>query len=266
MTAAGAVYVGRIRHRRFAPRERTFGYSLYLLYLDTARLPEAFEGRWLWSVDRANVASFRRRDYFGPSDVPLDTAVRDEVERQTGRRPAGPVRVLTQVRHLGYVFNPVSIYYCWNEDDTRVEAVVADITNTPWNETHAYVFEADERSDEPYRFRFAKRFHVSPFQDMDSQYDWRFPPPGERLTVHMDCLRESSVFFDATLTTERRPLDGATLAKCLARYPLMTGKAILGIYWQALVLWATRMPFYEHPRLRATAAAGTDGAANEGTS
>lgn len=250
------LYAGHVRHRRFAPRPHAFGYSLFMLYLDLAELDHVFDGRWLWSVERPNVASFRRSDHPG-APRPLDAWARDLVERETGARPAGPVRLLTHLRYLGYCFNPVSFLYCFDAADERVETIIADVGNTPWNERHPYVLHGgiDEGSTGKHRYRFAKEFHVSPFQDMDSDYDWRFTDPGSTLAVHMECLQKGAPFFDATLTMERREMTGRAMAGALARHPFMTGKVILGIYWQALVLWARRMPFYAHPAKREAAAA-----------
>ena len=134
-----AVYVGQVRHRRFQPRAHAFRYGLFMLYLDLAELDQAFAGRWFWSIERPNLAWFRRADYLGDPALPLDTAVREAVAAQTGRRPAGPIRMLTHLRYYGYGFNPVTFYYCFDATGHRVESIIAEITNTPWNERHAYV-------------------------------------------------------------------------------------------------------------------------------
>lgn len=154
------LYDGWVRHRRFAPRAHAFRYRLFMAYLDLTELDRVFRGRWFWSTRRPALAWFRRADYLGDPSVPLDQAVRDCVERNTGVRPRGPIRLLTHLRYFGYVFNPVSFYYCFDTADTRVETIVAEITNTPWGERHAYVLSA--RGEQPLRFRFGKAFHVSP--------------------------------------------------------------------------------------------------------
>ena len=109
------------------------------LYIDLDEIDAIFAGRWLWSVNRRNLAEFRRRDFLGPAETPLSEAVRARVMEVTGRRPAGPVRLLTHVRYAGYSFNPVSFYYCFGADSSTLECIVAEITNTPWRERHAYV-------------------------------------------------------------------------------------------------------------------------------
>lgn len=245
-----ALYTGRLSHRRHLPVPHAFRYRITLVWLDLAELDEAFRGRWLWSGRRRALAWFRRADYLGEPAVPLDVAVRDRVERDTGKRPAGPVRLLTRLRTFGHCFNPVSFYYCYDASDRRVEAIVAEITNTPWNERHAYVLRPQEHTaaDSPLRFRLAKSFHVSPFMPMDIDYGWNFTPPGKTLAVHMENRRDGRRLFDATLLLKREEITGASLAMALARQPFASLVALGRIYWQALRLLTKGAPFHAHPR------------------
>ncbi|MDH3996978.1 MAG: DUF1365 domain-containing protein, partial [Desulfobulbaceae bacterium] len=175
------IYKGELYHHRYLPRENKFTYTVFFMFLDLEELEHVFDGRWLWSVGRANVANFKRADYLGPTNIPLDQAVRDRVEQKLGERPAGPIRMLTHLRYYGHCFNPVSFYYCYNATDTTVEYIVAEITNTPWLERHSYVLSMKQNLDTASgkHFQFAKAFHVSPFMDMDFLYDWHFEEPGE---------------------------------------------------------------------------------------
>jgi DUF1365 family protein len=243
------IFEGWVSHRRRTPVAHDFQYRLFMLYLDLSELPDLFEGRWLWSARRPAFARFRRRDHLGSSRKPLDGCVRDLVQSENGRRPDGPIRLLTQLRYCGYGFNPVSFYYCFDAADRNVEAIVAEVNNTPWGEQHCYVL-SDPSSiggESVKRFKLEKEFHVSPFMDMNLSYDWGFSKPADNLVVHMQNSARGVKFFDATLSLERTPITGRSLARALAVYPLMSLKVVGGIYWQALRLWLKGCPVYDHP-------------------
>lgn len=250
------LYVGQLRHRRFLPRSHAFRYRLFMVYLDLTELDHVFRRRWLWSVDRPNLAWFRRADYLGDPGVPLDAAVRDRVAEHSGRRPEGPIRLLTHLRYFGHCFNPVSFYYCFDPTGEAVETVVAEITNTPWRERHSYVLgpDGDDGPGGRHRYCFRKDFHVSPFFPMDIDYDWRFGEPGPSLNVHMNLARQGAKVFDATLELRRREMTAANLALALLRFPCITLQVLAGIYWQAARLKLKRIPFFDHP-----GTAGTSG-------
>jgi DUF1365 family protein len=252
-----AIYEGYVRHRRYRPVSHAFSYRLFMMYLDLAELPSLFDRRWLWSAQHPSLARFRRADHMGPAEVPLDTAVRDLVERSTGRRPSGSIRLLTHLRYFGYCFNPVSFYFVHDADDRRVSTVVAEVNNTPWNEQHTYVLDSTAnlaRGDKKH-FRFRKEFHVSPFHAMEQTYDWRFTDLRTTFAVHMENLEQGATVFDATMSLRRREITGPALASVLARYPLMTAQVIGAIRWQALRLWLKGAPVHTHPQELARAQA-----------
>lgn len=233
-----------------------FNYRLFMMYLDLAELPRLFEPYLFWSAKRAAPARFKREDYLHTeSDAAqsLDEAVRQLVMRETGRRPTGPIRLLTHLRYFGYAFNPVSFYYCFDESGANVETIVAEITNTPWKERHAYVLPVSSSTGDgakaggrPWQFQFEKQFHVSPFMPMDMRYHWRFSPPETGLHVHMENWRDGRSVFDATLSLRREAITSASLARALVGFPVMTAQVITLIHWQALRLWIKRVPLFTH--------------------
>ena len=251
------IYEGRVRHTRQQPVAHQFDYRLFMMYLDLDELPLLFRRRWFWSATRPALARFRRSDHLGPAGRALADVVRDLVERETGKRPLGPIRLLTNLSYFGYCFNPVSFYYCFGNDGETLEYIVAEVNNTPWGERDTYVLNCQDSSvtETSWRFQPSKKMHVSPFMPMDVEYDWVLSAPAKRLTVFMANSKDGQRFFDTAMVMKRKSISGWSLASVLLRFPLMTGKIIFAIHWQALRLWAKRCPVYIHPDRKPEAAA-----------
>jgi uncharacterized protein len=245
------LYEGSVRHRRMGAVKDEFRYPLFMAYLDLAELPWSFDGAWSWSASRPALAWFRRSDYLGDPDVPLDRAVRELVKERTGVEVNGPIRLLTHLRYFGKSFNPVSFYYCFSADGDRVLAVVADVTNTPWGERHSYVMGVDHSADHGtvklMRAQFDKQLHVSPLMGMDHTYDWRLSEPGEQLLVHIESDHKQTKVFDATLSLHRREMTPRSLRAALIRYPLITLRILIRIYSHALRLKLRGASYFPHP-------------------
>jgi hypothetical protein len=257
-TQASCIYEGSVRHRRLDALHDEFHHQLCMLYLDLDELPKLFDRHALWSARRPAPAWFRRADYLGDSAMTLHDAVKLLVRERTRIELDGPIRLLTHVRVLGHCFNPVSFYYCFDADGEHVRAVVAEVTNTPWSERHAYVLAVTPVDDEanaagPRRVihgEFEKALHVSPLMSMDHIYDWRLTEPGERLSVHIESSRADSErerVFDATLSLARRPLNAPELRRLLVRHPLPTLRLTARIYAHALRLRLRGAQWHAHP-------------------
>jgi DUF1365 family protein len=220
--AAPAVYEGTISHARRAVRRYGFRHRIALAYIDLADIPARFTRPW------PGLLRFRPQDYLD------DAAVRDLVLEHSGRRPTGRITLLTNLRTLGRCFNPVSFYWCFEPDGERVQAVVAEVTNTPWGERHAYVLR-----DEP----TPKAMHVSPFFGMDQQYEWSAGTPGEELVVRIANREGTRRVFGATLAVRRRGLTRATRL----HHTLSSLRVGVLIYAHALALKLQRVPVHRHP-------------------
>lgn len=242
--SASCIYTGTIRHRRSEPRKQ-FAHQLELVYLDLDELPTLLGGRL--AKTRPGPLRFRRRHYLGDPSIPLNEAVRDRVDELGDIRPAGPVRLLTQLSSFGLCFNPVSFYYCFGPDGDRVESVLAEVTNTPWGERHSYLL-ADRESDSTViTGSFAKELHVSPFMGMDHRYAARATAPGATLSVYIESARAGARAFDATLAMERRELTPASVNRMIARSPSSTLRVLSLIYGHAVGLKLAGARVHPHP-------------------
>jgi uncharacterized protein len=250
-----ALYRGKLRHRRFAPRAHAFTYPVYMAFLDIDRLQELMAVSPFSSYNRWNWTSFCERDHFGDPHKPLRNRLEQDASRNGVKLPNGPIFLLTHLRYLGYVFNPVSFFYCY--DSSGDLAMVLSEVNNTFGESWNYWLTPDvqTRNLSAWRFRTSKKMHVSPFHSMELEYDWLFTPPGERLVLHMNTLAGGKANFDATLQLQRRPWSSKEVLSALAAYPFMTLRVIGAIHWEALRLWAKGVPVYTHPTNRAGSAA-----------
>jgi DUF1365 family protein len=244
--SSSALYEGFVRHRRLDPIEHSFRYPIFMAYLDLAEIPEVLDPLRGWSARRPALAWFRRADHLGPEDVALDSFVRDRVAEVTGDRPAGPVRLLTNLRYFGHCFNPVSFFFCFDAAGERAEVVLAEVNNTPWGESHTYVI-GGSATGRVISGRVEKRFHVSPLMGMDHVYEWRTTAPDDDLQVHIASHSDGRLAFDATLSLRRRELGPDAASRMLIRYPAMTAQVVARIYWQALRLRLKGAPWHPHP-------------------
>jgi hypothetical protein len=241
---ASCLYEGAIRHRRRDPRNE-FCHRIALAYLDLDELPHLLDGRL--TRPGPGLLRFRRADYLGDPTIPLGNAVRECVHALTGARPSGPIRLLAQLRSWGFCFNPVSFYYCFEPDGARLAYVLAEVTNTPWGERHAYVLSERRTGSGVVRGAFAKQLHVSPFFGMDHRYHARASTPAETLSVHIENEHAGAIVFDATLHLRRRELTPTTAARSSLAPPVASARVLALIYRRALGLRLKGARIHPHP-------------------
>lgn len=261
-----ALYECRVMHHRFAPKQHRFSYGIFYLAIDLDELDALHRNLRGFSVGRRNLYSFREQDYFpvneplhngGPSThgVPLDGNLKTRVTAYLGRHgidlTGGRVVLLTLPRVFGYLFNPVSFYFCFDRSG-RAVASIAEVTNT-FREVKPFVVLPEEffpansaRDAAPTRFhlRAPKQFYVSPYSSVDVAFDFTLRVPGERVAIQIDDYAGAERLLISTLTGQRRPLTSATLFAATLRHPLVTLKIIGLIHWHALLLLRKRVPWF----------------------
>lgn len=242
-----ALYVGTLRHRRRRPREHAFRYGVYHALLDLDEVDDLDRDVRGFRHNGRAVASFWDADHMGPEELPVRTKLARWLAAQGVPLPPGPVHLVTNLRVLGHVFNPVSWFLC-HDRDGELALVVAEVRNT-FGESYAYVLDDLRRlGDGAVRAEAEKVFHVSPFMDIpDHRYRFTITPPGERLAFHMDVLDGEGKLFDATLVERRRVFTTRVLWTLLLRYPMAPLVGVIRIHRQALSLWRKRVPFHRKP-------------------
>ena len=242
-----AIFHGKVRHRRLSPRPHEFVYSLFLTWLPEKQLGKKFDRLGIFSSSKLPaLIKYKRTNYLTPHDLSLSEACALRIKKDLGFDFQGEVCLLTNLQYLGFCFNPVSFYYCYDLDEQLV-AVVADINNTPWNERYSYCI--DMRSRHQSVKKFDKEFHISPFMPMDIHYRWLFKKPDQNLSIYMQNYRQEKLFFDVCLNLKKHQFSLKNLCRFAILYPLMPLKVVVGIYWHALRLYLKKTPFYSHPKI-----------------
>ncbi len=239
------LYAGQVMHHRFKPKRHRFIYRVCSMLLDLEELEGLDKRLKFFSVNRFNLFSFHVRDHGDGSDRPLLEQVRDTLRSQGLNLGKGAVRLLCYPRLLGYVFNPLSVYYCYDEQG-ELGAILYEVSNT-FNQKHRYLIPVSDQSESLIRQRCPKMFYVSPFIGMDACYHFRMRAPEEQIAV---CIRETDnegALLHASFTGHKQPLSDKSLLRTFFKYPLMTLKVIAGIHWEALRLWRKKVPLQPRP-------------------
>ena len=243
--AAGALYIGEVMHQRLRPFGHRLAYRVFSLLVDLDRLDELDRMSPLFSVDAANLVAFRQSDHVAEGSV---RAHADRLLAQAGLdRPAARILLLCYPRIFGYVFNPISVYFAYDDAGSLVALIYA-VRNT-FGEKHTYVarIEPGDVSDAGVRQTRRKLFHVSPFVGMDARYHFHVLPPGETVRLRINETEAGEPLLAASFGGSVAQLNSAALTACLLKIPLMTWKITAGIHWEALKLWLKGARFHRSP-------------------
>jgi len=263
-----SLYECTVMHHRFTPKEHHFNYRIFLFVFDLDELPELHRRLPLFSLNRPNLFSFRENDFF-PTTEPLHHGSGESPgprasEATVSATPAtlkarlrahlaarginlggGRILLVTLPRVCGYLFNPVSFYFCYDAAGTCV-AALAEVTNT-FREMKPYFLGPETAvTAHPGTFhrRTPKYFYVSPFSDVDTAFDFTLRAPGERLAIQIDDYVGADRTLTSTLAGPRRELTSLRLAWFTLKYPLITLRIIALIHWHAALLWVRRLPWF----------------------
>ncbi|RPJ66101.1 DUF1365 domain-containing protein [Alteromonas sediminis] len=240
-----AIYQGKVHHERVHPTQHSFEYALSLFWLKLDELPHLTKSLRHFSISRLSFHRFKLSDYFVHKDLNSTCDLIEAIKERMVHLGAtsaldGDIFFLGQLRSMGIYFSPVNFYYHRNEESQVFDYMLAEVSNTPWNEKHYYLVDLKQQHDTQ------KTFHVSPFNPIDMTYKWQVSQPDERLSLALSCYQEHR-HFTASIAMKKQPLTDRTLRALTLKMPSTTLFSLIGIYWQALKLFIKRTPVYGHP-------------------
>ena len=245
---------GTIVHHRFYPKVHHFKYNMSWCLLDVSQLQQQMDQSRFWSLDRFNIISIRQKDYVNSSKQSIEAKIRKYIKSKINRVFNGKIFLFTHPRYLGFGFNSVNFYFCYDKDTLKF--IISEINNTPWKQKHLYFHAVDDdltdqscnsKTEQSGHFEFKKEFHISPFVEMNIDYSWIFKISSKKLEVQMVLKKQQQTVMKVFLHTKFSAMNGNKISLWLLSKPFQSLKMFFGIYWQATKIWLKKIPFYNHP-------------------
>lgn len=247
---------GTVVHNRLTPTPHRFTYKMSWCLFDLDSIDELFQQSKAWSINRFNIVSIRNKDYINAQPGSIKSKVSAFIKTQTNKEFSGKVFLFTHPRYLGFGFNSVNFYFCY--EDNEIMYILSEINNTPWKQKHVYIHDIkDSESHQKinsteYIFNFQKEFHISPFVDMSIDYLWKFNINPNKFRVQMQLNKQNMTIMNVGLNTTFTPILKNDLFKWTLKKPFQALKMYTGIYWQAFKLWAKKVPFFSNQKTTTT--------------
>ncbi|NQY42903.1 MAG: DUF1365 domain-containing protein [Legionellales bacterium] len=243
------IYEGIVTHTRFFPRKHFFKYRLFMMFVNINNLEEKIDKYLFWSSNKFNLAYFKRSDHMGDATEALAISVKKFIQDGAKQKFDGDIYLLTHFRYFGYCFNPVSFYFC--TENNLIKFVIMEVNNTPWGEQHCYLLEIPMGENlNGYKFRFNKKMHVSPFMEMKMDYVLSCKKYQDMLNITINNIENNKTIFIAKMGLKKKAINRKNMFLILMKYPIMTYKVIFGIHYQALKLWFKRVKVVYHPKFK----------------
>jgi DUF1365 family protein len=242
---SSCLYAGTVMHRRIKPRPHKLNYRVFWTLLDLDELAQINRTLRLFSLERFNLFGFYNADHGDGSRQPLRAQVEQHLAAANMNLEGGAVRLLCMPRMLGFVFNPISVYYCYHRDGALM-ALLYEVHNT-FGQRHSYLIPVGDQKGGPLEQRCLKAFYVSPFMDMDMSYVFRAQPPTDRIALIIEGSDAEGAVLVASLAGNRKALSDGALLNAFISFPLLTLKVVAGIHWEALKLWIKGMRLRRKP-------------------